>query len=82
LASRVWAGLAVLFARTSFGFLAHYGNACAIHLHIEDGNTWPQWDRQLQLQGLLLLTLLPNFDIFSNGFGGSLHGLGSDRQTG
>jgi hypothetical protein len=37
-------------------------------------------DRQLQLQGLLELALLTNFDIFSDGLGGTFHGFGGNRQ--
>jgi hypothetical protein len=73
--------LARLFARTTFRFLAHHGNAGAVHLKIENGNAWPQGKGQLQLQSLLELALLANLDIFSDGLGGALHRLGGDRQT-
>src|ERR1700685_4503242 len=41
--------LALLCADPAFTLLAHYGNAGAIHLHIQNGNAWPNRDRQLQL---------------------------------
>src|SRR6202041_407522 len=50
-------GLAVLFASTAFSFLFHYGNTRAIHLHIQNGNAWPQRDGQLQLECSLQLAL-------------------------
>jgi hypothetical protein len=74
--------LTVLFAGPAFTLLAHYGNAGAIHLHVQNGNAWSHRDRQLQLQGSLELVLLANFDIFSDGFGRTLYRLGCDRQAG
>jgi hypothetical protein len=74
-------GLAVLFAGTAFGFLFHYGNTRAIHLHIQIGNAWPQRDGQRELECSLQLALLTNFDVLSDGFGGALHGFGGYRQT-
>src|SRR5207253_1104353 len=72
----------VLLAGTAFSFLAHYRDARAIHLYIEDGNARPHRDGQVQLHGLRPLALLPRFDVGSDGFRRALYCLGRDRQTG
>src|SRR5271169_215202 len=72
--------LAVLFAGAACTLLAHHGDAGAIHLHIQNGNAWSYRDRQLQLQGPPELTLLTNFDIFSDSLGRTFHGFGGKRQ--
>src|SRR5260370_28160824 len=41
--------LAVLFPRTTFTLLAHYGNSGAIHFHIQNGNAGYEGNRYLQL---------------------------------
>ncbi len=68
----------VLFAGTSLGFFAHHGDPRAIHRDVEEGNARSQRNRQVQLQGLLQLALLPGFDIGADGFSGALHRLGRD----
>src|SRR5262249_5815556 len=71
-------GLAVLSPDTSFDFFPHHENTRAIHLHVEDGNPWPQRNQQGQLQSLCEFALLTHFDISSDGLRNTLHGLGGD----
>ena len=74
--------LSVGFSLSSFGFLPYHGHARAIHLHVEGGYGLTDGYRQVQLHGLLDLTLLTLGDIAANALGGALDRFSRHIQAG
>ena len=70
------------FTRPANGLLLYYGNPRAIHLHIQDSNGFTDHDRQMQLYGTRHFGALTSGEIFADAFGGTLHSLGGEFESG
>jgi len=70
------------FAFAPLRFFLHNRHARAVHLHIENGNRFPDDDRQIQLHGLANLALLTGGNSGAHGLCRALYRLGSYLQSG
>jgi hypothetical protein len=57
----------------AFGFGLRHEHLRSIHLNVQVRNRWTRNDRKMKLPGALDNFLLPDLNIFTNRFGGSLY---------